>query len=81
VFSRSARAIDRSGRPALLTALVGLALLGAWVTWFALARVSVYELSKTARVEVETASHEVDAPVAGRLVKSALGPRPLGQRR
>jgi multidrug resistance efflux pump len=73
VFSRSARAIDRSGRPALVAALVGVALLGAWVTWFVLARVSVYELSKTARVEVETASHEVDAPVAGRVVKSALG--------
>jgi multidrug resistance efflux pump len=73
LFSRSARAIDASGRPALLTALAGLALLGAWGAWFGLARVSVYELSKTARVEVETASHEVDAPVAGRVVKSALG--------
>ena len=56
-----------------MTALVGLALLGAWVSWFVLARVSVYELSRTARVEVETASHEVDAPVAGRVVRSALG--------
>jgi multidrug resistance efflux pump len=73
VFSRSARAIDRSGRPALVAALVGLALLVAWVAWFVLARVSVYELSKTARVEVETQSHEVDAPVAGRVIKSALG--------
>jgi multidrug resistance efflux pump len=73
LFSRSARAIDASGRPALLTALAGLALLGAWGAWFGFARVSVYELSKTARVEVETASHEVDAPVAGRVVKSALG--------
>jgi membrane fusion protein (multidrug efflux system) len=73
VFSRAARAIDSSGRPALLTALVGLALLVAWVVWFVVARVSVYELSRTARVEVETASHEIDAPVAGRVVKSALG--------
>jgi membrane fusion protein (multidrug efflux system) len=73
LFSRSARAIDASGRAALVTALVGLTLLAAWAAWFVLARVSVYELSKTARVEVETASHEIDAPVAGRVVKSALG--------
>jgi multidrug resistance efflux pump len=65
--------IDASGRAALLTALMGLALLGAWAIWFVVARVSVYELSRVARVEVETASHEIDAPVAGRVVKSTLG--------
>jgi multidrug resistance efflux pump len=73
LFSRSARAIEASGRAALVTALVGLALLVGWAAWFLLARVSVYELSRTARVEVETASHEIDAPVAGRVVKSLLG--------
>jgi multidrug resistance efflux pump len=34
--------------------------------------VSVYELSRAARLEVETASHEIDAPVEGRVVSSAL---------
>src|SRR5688500_2216624 len=72
MFARSARMFDRSGRPALLPALVGVALLAAWCLWFFLARVSVYELSRSARVEVETASHEVDAPVRGRVVSSAL---------
>jgi multidrug resistance efflux pump len=71
LFSRTP--IDSSGRPALLTALAGLSLLVGWVVWFGVARVSVYELSRTARVEVETASHEIDAPVAGRVMKSALG--------
>ena len=47
-------------------------LLAAWLTWFLAARVALYEVSQTARVEAETASHEVDAPVAGRVVKSAL---------
>src|SRR5947207_7553234 len=65
--------MDASGRAALVTALVGLALLAGWAAWFVLARVSVYELSRTARVEVETASHEIDAPVAGRVVRSGLG--------
>jgi multidrug resistance efflux pump len=72
VFSRVARGLDASSRPALLTALGGLLLLAGWVTWFVAARVSVYEVSKTARVEAETASHEVDAPVAGRVVASSL---------
>jgi multidrug resistance efflux pump len=72
VFSRVARGLDASSRPALLTALAGLVLLAAWAAWFVLARVSVYEVSKTARVEAETASHEIDAPVAGRVVRSNL---------
>jgi multidrug resistance efflux pump len=72
LFSRVARGLDASGRPALLTALVGLILLTGWATWFLAARVSVYEVSRTARVEAETSSHEVDAPVAGRVMRSEL---------
>jgi multidrug resistance efflux pump len=72
VFSRVARTLDASSRPALLSALGAVGLLGAWLTWFFAARVALYEVSQTARVEAETASHEVDAPVAGRVVNSAL---------
>jgi multidrug resistance efflux pump len=72
VFSRVARGLDASSRPALLTALGGVGLLAGWVAWFVLARVSVYEVSRTARVEAETAAHEIDAPVAGRVIRSAL---------
>jgi multidrug resistance efflux pump len=76
VFSRVARGLDASSRPALLAAGAGVLFLTAWVFWFVEAVVSVYEVSRTARVEAETASHEIDAPVAGRVVRSALG---LGQ--
>jgi membrane fusion protein (multidrug efflux system) len=55
-----------------MTALAGLLLLAVWTVWFLAARVSVYEVSRSARVEAETASHQVDAPVAGRVVSSAL---------
>src|SRR3954451_22791177 len=67
--------MDVSGRPALVTAVVGVGLLTAWGVWFVAARVSVYELSRTARVEVVAASHEIDAPVAGRVLRGspALG--------
>jgi multidrug resistance efflux pump len=67
-----ARGLDASSRPALLTAVGGVVLLAGWVTWFVAARVSVYEVSRTARVEAETASYEVDAPVAGRIVRTDL---------
>jgi multidrug resistance efflux pump len=71
MFSRFARAQDASSRT-VLSALVGSALLVAWALWFFLAHVSLYETSRQARLEVEAAPHEVDTPVAGRLLRSNL---------
>jgi membrane fusion protein (multidrug efflux system) len=72
VFSRAARSLDGGGCSAVFAALAGTALLAGWTVWFLVARVSVYEVSRSARVEAETAPHEIDTPVAGRVVKSAL---------
>jgi membrane fusion protein (multidrug efflux system) len=47
-------------------------MLAAWTLWFFLARVSLYETSRQARLEVEAAPHEIDAPVSGRLLRSNL---------
>ena len=68
-FSRTLRSL-RDDRP---TAQLGLlaaavALLGAWIAWAALARVTVVEATTVARIEVEQAAHPVQAPVAGRIV-------------
>jgi multidrug resistance efflux pump len=71
MFSRFAHAQDASSRP-LLAAVLGSVILLAWTLWFFLARVSLYETSRQARLEVETAPHEVDAPVSGRLLHSNL---------
>lgn len=71
MFSRFARAQDASSRP-FLAATLGLAILLGWTLWFFLARVSLFEASRQARLEVETAPHEVDAPVSGRLLRSNL---------
>lgn len=71
MFSRFAHAQDASSRP-LLAALLGSVLLVAWMLWFFLARVSLYETSRQARLEVESAPHDVDAPVSGRLLRSNL---------
>ncbi|HYP26667.1 MAG TPA: HlyD family efflux transporter periplasmic adaptor subunit [Blastocatellia bacterium] len=67
-FSRSMRslAVD-SFRPSVLGFTLSAILLLAWLSWFFLARVSVYELSETARLEVGAAVHPVVAPVGGRV--------------
>jgi multidrug resistance efflux pump len=71
MFSRFARAQDASTRT-VRSALIGGALLVAWALWFFLSRVSLYETSRQARIEVEAAPHDVDAPVAGRLLRTNL---------
>jgi multidrug resistance efflux pump len=71
MFSRFARAQDASSRT-LRSALIGGTILVAWTLWFFLARVSLYETSRQARIEVESAPHDVDAPVAGRLLRTNL---------
>jgi hypothetical protein len=47
-------------------------LLAGWVAWFLLARVARYEVTDSARLEVDRAVHRVDAPVAGRVVATRL---------
>ena len=71
MFARFARAQDASSR-VVLAAVLGGVLLAAWSAWFFLARVGLFEVSRSARLEVATAPHDVDAPVAARLVRSAL---------
>jgi multidrug resistance efflux pump len=67
-FSRTMHSLaaDRFQR-SLLGILLAVALLGAWVTWFFLAQVTLYEVSATARLEVSDAAHPVEAQVAGRV--------------
>lgn len=67
-FSRSMRslAVD-SFRLSVLGFIFSAILVVAWFAWFFLARVSVYELSESARLEVGAAVHPVAAPVGGRV--------------
>ena len=41
--------------------------LSAWAVWFFIARVTLYEVSVGARLEVSEAAHPVEAQVAGRV--------------
>jgi membrane fusion protein (multidrug efflux system) len=71
MFARFARAQDASSR-VMVAAVLGGVILVAWLGWFFLARVGLYEVSRSARLEVATAPYDVDSPVAARLVRSTL---------
>jgi multidrug resistance efflux pump len=74
VFSRATQALTQDhGRGSRWGLLVAAALLGAWGTWCCLARLAVYAVTDTARLEVEHAVCPIETPVDGRVVATHLG--------
>jgi multidrug resistance efflux pump len=72
-FSRTLRSLRGDGsRRTILVGLGGAIVLAAWCAWALFARVAVYESTPIARIEVEQASHAVQAPVGGRIVSSQV---------
>jgi len=72
-FSRTLRALKAdSFRGSLLALACVIALLGGWMAWFFLARVARYEVTDTARLEVDQETHPVQSPVLARVVSSNL---------
>lgn len=72
-FSQTTRSLngDKSSIGAFLW-LLALLLLGAWSAWFLLVPVTVYEVSKTARVEVEKAAHPITAQTNGKVLSTTM---------
>jgi membrane fusion protein (multidrug efflux system) len=52
--------------------LLSIAILGGWVAWACLARVAVYEVTQSARLEVDRAVHPIATPLAGRVAATHL---------
>lgn len=72
-FSRSIRSITESGfRAGIIAILLVAVMLGSWTVWALRGRVSVYEVSETARLEVEYAAHPIEASVGGRVIANHL---------
>jgi multidrug resistance efflux pump len=68
-FSRTLRSLQSDGHRRWVFGLVpAVLLLLAWVAWFLTARVSVYEVSGHARIEVEREVHPIQVPVDGRIL-------------
>ncbi|HKS27682.1 MAG TPA: HlyD family efflux transporter periplasmic adaptor subunit [Pyrinomonadaceae bacterium] len=73
LFSRSTRSlVADSFRPTVLGTLVGVILLAAWASWLFFARISLYEVTQTARLEVDRAAHPLEAAVGGRIVATRV---------
>lgn len=71
MFPRTFRALlRRRGRPTLWLLPVGL--IAVWGVWFLLARVTVYERSVQARLELHREVYAIDAPVNGRVLKTQV---------
>jgi membrane fusion protein (multidrug efflux system) len=71
-FSRSLRALEADRTRRRSGALLVVGLLGAWVCWFVFGRVTVYEVSDQARLEVASLAHPVAAAVAGQVRETQL---------
>jgi membrane fusion protein (multidrug efflux system) len=76
-FVRTTRSLAHDGgRRALLAFGAAALLLAAWLTWFLFGHVTVYEVSRRARIEVQQSAHPVAALVESRI---AANPLVLGQ--
>lgn len=72
-FSRTTRALaGETSRFALIAWAVVATLIAAWLAWFVLGRVTVYEISRSARLEVQQAPHALASLLSGRVLSSAL---------
>lgn len=72
-FSRTIRTLGADGfRPSLLgMGVVGL-LLGAWATWCVCGRITLYEVSPNARLEIDRAAYAVQSPISGHVTSAGL---------
>src|SRR5262245_39371979 len=57
---------------ARLGLLLVAALLAAWSAWFLFAQVTLYEVTASARFEVDRAAHAIEASVDGRVMATFL---------
>ena len=65
-FSRSMRSLAADGfRRSIWGTFFVAALLGTWGVWLFCARVTLYEVTDAARLEVDQAVHPVTAVAAG----------------
>src|ERR1044072_2230080 len=71
-FSNSMRSLANDKfSPSFLAMAAAAIILGLWTVWLVMAKVSVYEISDTARIEVDTSLYPIAAPISGK-VKDAF---------
>jgi multidrug resistance efflux pump len=70
-FSNSMRSLanDRFS-PSFLGLIIAVLILAVWTAWLVMARISVYETSDSARLEVNTSVYPIAAPVGGKVTST-----------
>jgi len=72
-FSRTTRSLAHdSAKYALITWLIGGLLLSLWLFWFFFFRITVYEISTKARLEVNPSAHPITALIASKIISVSL---------
>jgi multidrug resistance efflux pump len=72
-FSRTLRLLDADrGRLPLAGLAAGVLLLGGWTAWSVLSRVTLYEITPSARLEVDRAIYPIQSPMVGRVTATYL---------
>ena len=72
-FSRTTRALAHDhSRLSLLVWVVAIVLLAGWLAWFCFGQVTLYEVSRQARIEVQQAAHPVSALMPSRILATSL---------
>ena len=72
-FGRTTRSLaSDTSRYAFAAWTLALVLLAAWLVWFFFGRVTVYEVSRRARLEVQQSAHPVAALIPSKVAVNAL---------
>lgn len=72
-FSRTARSLANDGaRSAQVAWALAALCLAGWAAWMLLGRITVYEVSRQARLEVASAPHALVNDIAGQLARTQL---------
>ncbi|HEX3684245.1 MAG TPA: HlyD family efflux transporter periplasmic adaptor subunit [Bryobacteraceae bacterium] len=72
-FHRVSQSLARdSGTPFTVALLIAVMVVTAWLAWAFGSRITRYEVSDSARIEVDRAAYPIEAGASGRLVSSAL---------
>ncbi|MEQ1528075.1 MAG: HlyD family efflux transporter periplasmic adaptor subunit [Methylococcales bacterium] len=68
-FSRTTRSLNQDTAVfAVVGWLLATLFLSAWLLWFCFARITVYQVSNNARLEVKQSTHPIAALVAGKVI-------------
>ncbi|HET9531167.1 MAG TPA: HlyD family efflux transporter periplasmic adaptor subunit [Blastocatellia bacterium] len=72
-FSRTIRSLSAERfRLSSASLLAGAVILAGWLVWALTSRVTLYEATATARLEVDSATRPIEAGVSGRVVRSHI---------